>query len=421
MTPSSAKPPLILVLSGRRTVEKLKAAGYRVGLIANSIPLDLALLVDLPIEANLDDWAQVMAQVKRAHRHNPVGAVGTQIENLLPLAGRLRDLLGLPTGVTEQAVRNCADKAATNRLLAHAGIGVAQSRVVDSPESAVAAAQTLGLPVIVKPRNASSAADLMLCEWPDAAGDAVRDILAAGRDSALVEEFLEGDEIVLFAYRSRAKTSVISALDAEVGPPPKFVKLGGCHPSRAAAGRLDELTALTERALAAVGLDNWVATVQIMLTADGPKVIEINPRVPGGQTVTLIAETTGYEPTLVAAEAALGRVPQAGPARAKVGWYRGITFDTAGSLTYQPQAQDTVPGLESCVPPLIDIDVRPGEEVLPLNHPRGGVFGRIVLCGKDEAQLGRDYERVLAALELRLEPLPEAGDEAPWRPHSRCC
>ncbi|MFN2494368.1 MAG: acetyl-CoA carboxylase biotin carboxylase subunit family protein [Pseudonocardiaceae bacterium] len=421
MTSTPAKAPLVMVLSGRRTVDKLKAAGYRVGLVANSIPLDLALLVDLPIEADLDDWAQVSAQVQRAHRYNPVAAVVTQLENLLPLAGRLRDLLGLSTGVTEQAVRNCADKATTNRLLARAGIGVARSRVVDSPESAVAAARELGLPVIVKPRNASSAAGLMCCERLDMAGEAVRDILAAGWQSALVEEFLDGAEIVLFAYRSRGATSVISTLDAQVGPPPKFVKLGGCHPSRVAAGRLDELSALTDRALAAVGLDNWVATVQVMLTADGPKVIEINPRVPGGQTVSLIAETTGYEPTLVAVEAALGRLPQPGPVRASVGWYRGITFDTAGSLSYRPEAQHAVPGLESRVAPLIDIDVRPGEQVLPRNHPRGGVFGRIVLCGQDEAQLERDYQRVLAALELRLEPVPEAGDEASWRPHSRCC
>lgn len=415
------RPPLVLVLSGRRTAEKAKAAGYRVGLVSENLPWDLTLLVDAPLQVGLDDWDGVVARVVQLHQRQPVAAVVTQLERLLPLAGRLRDALGLTTGITEQAALNCEDKATTSALLAAHGVGVARSRVVSGLEEAATAAADLGGRVVVKPRDAASAAGLMCCDGPEAAAEAVTAILADGRSTALVEEFLPGAEIAIFAYRSAGRTGIVSVLDAEVGPPPKFVKLGGRHPSRHAADRLPELTELTDRALAAVGLDNWVATVQVMLTPAGPRVIEINPRVPGGQTVDLIAATTGREPTLVAVEAALGREPSAGPVRAKVGRYQGIVFETAGVVTYRSGVEDDLPPLESSVPPVIDLDVAPGDEVLPLNHPRGGVFGRLIVCGDDEDQVARDTDQLLAALRIRLDRHFESPDDAAWRSQSRCC
>lgn len=417
-----ARPALVLVLSGRRTAEHLKAAGFRVGLVSASLPWDLALLADVPIEANLDDWPDLVERIERIHRTNPVTAVVTQLERLLPLAGRLRERLGLQGGITERAALDCMDKAATIRLLREAGVPVASSAVVGSTDEARSAFADLGgTPVIVKPRDGSSAAGLAYCDSADATADAVAAILAEGRDSALVEQFLDGAELAVFAYRSRGRTGVISCLRPQIGPAPKFVKLGADHPVDLDPATLEEVGVLTDRALAAVGVDDWVATVQMMLTAEGLYLMEINPRVPGGQTVELIAQTTGYEPTLAAAEAAVGAIPQAGTPNAPYGWYRCLTFPTAGRLHYRPGAEDDVPGLETAIPPLVDIDVAPGEMVLPINHPRGGVFGRIVLCGDSPQQLERDYARLTEALALRLEPLPEAEEEALWRPQSRCC
>jgi carbamoylphosphate synthase large subunit len=411
----------VLVLSGRRTVENLKAAGYQVGLASESIPFDLTLTADIPIEVDFGDWPAVIEQVARLHEHAPFQAVVTQLERLLPLAGQLRERLGLTGGISQQAALDCTDKPTTLRLLREAGLPVARHATVTSAAQAPAAARELGLPVIVKPRAAASGAGLSLCQTAAEAETAVAAILASGQDSALLEEYLLGTEIGLFAYRLAGHTEVITCLEAKVGPPPRFVKLGGDFPSRLPAGLLVQVSDLTARALAGVGLDNWVATVQMMLTSDGPRVMEINPRVPGGQTVELVAATTGYEPTLVAAQVALGIRPEPTVARAPFAWYRCLTFEEAGHLFYRPEAQDDVPGLETDTPPVIELDVEPGEVVLPINHPRGGVFGRIMLRGASQEALARDYARILAALELRLEPLSDAEHEAVWRPHTRCC
>ncbi|MEV6603134.1 ATP-grasp domain-containing protein [Kutzneria sp. NPDC051319] len=414
-------PTRVLVLSGQRTLRILKEhTDFEVAFADEAMTIEQLMTADVPLEVDLDDWASVIAQAERLHAAQPFDAVVTGVERLVPLAGMLRDKLGLATGITEEAAHNCNDKAATHRLLAEAGVAVAVNRLVTTPALGVAAAEEIGLPVVVKPRDASSAAGLMYCETVAQVADAVTDILADGRDTALIEEFLVGPEIGVFASRVQGRTTVLFVVDGEVGPPPKFVKVGGVFPSRLPPERIAEIEQLTDKALAAVGLDDWVASLQFMLTSDGFRAGEINPRVSGGQGVELIAAVSGYEPSLVAVDAALGRQPQQSLSRAAVGLYRSIVFDEAGFLYYRTDALNGVPGLGSTHPPFIELDVRPGEAVLPINHARGGAFGRIVLVGDDADQLERDYRKIIDALALRVEP-EVAAEASVERKHTSCC
>lgn len=420
MSNNASQPTRVLVLSGQRTVRMLKEhTDYEVVFADEAMSLDLLMLADFPLEVDFDDWESVVEQVARVHALRPITAVVTGVDRLVPLAGILSERLGLTTGITAEAARNCIDKAATQRLLEAAGIPVPGHRVVYSTEEGVAAAAEIGLPVVVKPRDGSSAAGLMHCASAEEVADAVADILAGGRDSALVEEFLVGAEIGVFASRVAGHTSVLYVVDGDVGPPPKFVKLGW-FPSKLAGEQLAEIEQLTDRALKAVGLDNWVASLQFMLTESGPKAGEINPRVWGGQGVEFIAATSGYEPTLLAVEAALGRRVVPDRPRAAAGLYRSIVFTEAGRLRYREDALDAIEGLESPLPPFIEVDVRSGEAVLPINHPRGGAFGRIVLAGRSADELDRDYQRILTQLDLRVEPVV-AVETKVERQHTSCC
>jgi biotin carboxylase len=419
---SNPNPPVrVLVLGGQRTVRMLKErTDYEVVFADEAMPIELLMLADVPLEVDFDDWESVAVQVEQLHMRRPLDAVVTGVDRLVPLAGLLAERLGLTTGITEQAARNCNDKAATERLLEAAGVPVPDHRVVHSTAEAVDAALGIGLPVVVKPRDGTSAAGLMYCDTADDVADAMADILDGGRDSALVEEFLVGAEFGVFASRVGGTTTVLYVVEAEVGPPPKFVKVGAWFPSTLSDDQLAEIHELTDRALSAVGLDNWVASLQFMVTEAGPKAGEINPRVSGGQGVELIAATSGYEPTLVAVEAALGRQVRPSEPRASAGLYRSIVFDEGGRLRYQEDRLGHIDGLESSVPPFIEFDVRSGDAVLPINHPRGGAFGRIVLAGRAADELDRDYQRILTQLDMRVEHAGQVDDDV-HRAHTSCC
>lgn len=413
--------PRILVLGGQRTVQQLKEhTDYEVVFAEENMTIEQLMLADYPLEVDFDDWDGVTALVAAAHADQPVDAVVTGVERLVPLAGRLRAELGLGHGITEQAARDCIDKAATHRLLAEAGVPVPRNRVVAGTGEGAEAAEELGLPVVVKPRDASSAAGLKYCESRAEVEQAVGDILDGGRDTALIEEYVTGPEIGVFASRVGGRTQVVWVVEGEVGPPPTFVKVGGFFPSRLDAERLAELEDLADRVLAAVGLDDWVAALQFTLTSDGWRAGEINPRVPGGQAVEMIRSTTGYEPSLIATEAALGRHAEPGTPKASFGLYRSIVFDGSGRIDYDAQAVGSLSGLESPVPPFVEFDVKPGDAVLPVEHPKGGAFGRIVLAGESLEQLERDYAKVREQLAVRLVD-DAAAAAAVERPHTSCC
>ncbi|GFN01568.1 hypothetical protein Smic_01240 [Streptomyces microflavus] len=302
------------MLGGRRTVQQLQEeSDYDVVFAEENMTLEQVMLADYPLEVDFGDWASVSRQVAGVHAQQPIHAVVTGVERLVPLAGRLREELELDHGITERAARNCIDKAATHRLLEGAGVPVPRTRVVSGAQEGGEAAEGLGLPVVVKPRDASSAAGLAYCDTRAEVEQAIAGILAGGRDSALVEEYVQGPEFGVFAARTAGATRVLWVVEGEVGPPPTFVKVGGHFPARLGEENRRELDRLADLALTAVGLDDWVAALQFTLTADGWRAGEINPRVPGGQAVEMIRSTTGWEPSLVAAEAALGRQGNPGP------------------------------------------------------------------------------------------------------------
>lgn len=411
----------VLVLGGQRTVQRLKEhTDYDVMFAEENMTIEQVMLADYPLEVDFDDWDGVTAMVTAAHADRPVDAVVTGVERLVPLAGRLRAELKLGHGITEQAARACIDKAATHRLLAEAGVPVPRNTVVAGSREGADAARELGLPVVVKPRDASSAAGLKYCENAEDVEQAVGDILAAGRDTALIEEYVTGPEFGLFASRVGGETRVVWVVEGEVGPPPTFVKVGGFYPSRLDEARLAELEDLADRVLTAVGLDDWVAALQFTLTADGWRAGEVNPRVPGGQAVEMIRSTTGYEPSLIATEAALGRHAEPQAPKAPYGLYRSVVFDGNGRIDYNAGAVGSLSGLESPLPPFVEFDVRPGDAVLSVEHPRGGAFGRIVLAGETREQVERDYARVMEQLAVRLVD-DAAADASVDRAHTSCC
>ncbi|MBK0372951.1 ATP-grasp domain-containing protein [Streptomyces sp. RB110-1] len=413
--------PRVLVLGGQRTVQQLKEhTDYDVVFAEENMTIEQMMLADYPLEVDFDDWGDVIALAAAAHADQPLDAVITGVERLVPLAGRVRSELKLRHGITEQSARDCIDKAATHRLLADAGIPVPRNRVVAGTEEGGDAAEELGLPVVVKPRDASSAAGLKYCESRQEVERAIGDILAAGRDTALIEEYVTGPEFGVFASRVGGRTRVVWVVEGEVGPPPTFVKVGGFFPSRLDAERLAELDDLADRVLAAVGLDDWVAALQFTLTSDGWRAGEVNPRVPGGQAVEMIRTTTGYEPSLIATEAALGRHTEPRDPKAAFGLYRSIVFDSGGRIDYDERAAGALRGLESPVPPFVEFDVKPGDAVLPVEHPKGGAFGRIVLAGESPEQLERDYAKVREQLAIRVIDDADAAT-AVERPHTSCC
>ena len=180
-------------------------------------------------------------------------------------------------------------KTFTKALCDRANIPTAGYRAVHSLDEARAALAAFGAPVVVKADGLAAGKGVVVAMTAAEAEDAVETLFAEAGASAVIEEFLEGEEVSLFVLTDgRAMIAFGSAQDhkrvgdGDTGP--NTGGMGAYSPARVLTPELEaralrEIVAPTVATLAAEGMPySGVLYAGLMLTADGPKLIEYNAR-----------------------------------------------------------------------------------------------------------------------------------------------
>ncbi|XP_074653690.1 carnosine synthase 1-like [Tubulanus polymorphus] len=113
--------------------------------------------------------------------------------------------------------------------------------------------------------------------------------------SMMMTRYLEGTEhdvqVVVFDGQ------LIAAFVCDNGPTrkPSFYETSLCMPSRLSAERAEQLISAAYRCGSAIGLVTGVYNVEMMMTSDGPKLIEINARMGGFYVGNWIRECYGVD------------------------------------------------------------------------------------------------------------------------------
>lgn len=215
-----------------------------------------------------------------------------------PLAQGLADRFterGLPVfGPTQAAAQLEASKVFAKTLFARYGIPTARFGTFADPGEARAFARTLGGRTVVKADGLAAGKGAIVCPDVAAAERAIGDILerrvfgAAGA-RVVVEEYLEGEEVSVFVLTDGEAILPLGAaqdhkavFDDDRGP--NTGGMGAYAPppvlDHALAARiLETVIRPTVRAMAVEGRPyRGVLYAGLMLTADGPKLLEINAR-----------------------------------------------------------------------------------------------------------------------------------------------
>ncbi len=216
-------------------------------------------------------------------------------------------------GPTQGAARIEANKAFAKRLMIEAGIPTAAFRVFDHAIDARRYVRSRGGPIVVKASGLALGKGAYPCQTSDEAEAAIDAIMVerihgdAGRE-IVVEDFLEGDECSVHAL-SDGRTHLLfpaaqdhkRAFDGDRGP--NTGGMGSVAPL--VSVRIDDRSDLNHRIVApalrtlALDGDPFVGCLfpGIMLTADGPKVLEYNARFgdPETQSYMRLLESDLYE------------------------------------------------------------------------------------------------------------------------------
>ncbi|MEU3296708.1 ATP-grasp domain-containing protein [Streptomyces longwoodensis] len=318
------------------------AAAHRVVLVDAEVPAWTRpyLTPSHPhVAADLTDTASVAAAVKEFAASHPISGVMTYMEHHVLAAAEVAQQLGLPTS-TPEAITAARDKALTRRLLDEHQVPSALARQAVTAEQAVALADEIGYPVVVKPRSeagsagvirATTAAEVEIA-YQRAATESV---LGAwhGPQGVLVEEWLDGAEIsVETAVLGPGNARILAVTRKESAPINTTQEYGHVICASDPLLHDGELAAVVSGAVSALGLTCGVLCIELMLTSTGPRVVEVNARL-GGDLLPLLAyHALGIDLAQVAAALATGAQPDLKPSRKAAAGIRFAYPDVTGVL-----------------------------------------------------------------------------------------
>jgi len=247
-----------------------------------------------------------------------------------PLAAGLADRLSaegvLVFGPSQAAARLESSKAFAKAFCEQRDIPTARHRTVDNPEAARAFLETLDPPYVLKADGLAAGKGVVIAgTLEEAAAEA--DSMLAGRfggasETLVIEEFLAGEEASVFALCDGETAIPLKAAQdhkriGEGDTGPNTGGMGAFSPTPAVdSATIDrvmaEIIQPTVAAMAEAGAPfKGVLYAGLMLTADGPKLIEFNVRFGDPECQALMMRlTSDLVPAMLAcAEGALSQLP----------------------------------------------------------------------------------------------------------------
>ena len=262
-------------------------------------------------------------------RDHSVGfvVIGPEAPLVDGLADSLRTAGIAVFGPSAAAAQLEGSKGFTKDICTTAGIPTAGYKRVASARDGLAALDFFGTPVVVKADGLAAGKGVTVAETRAEAEAAIRAIFdgASGSAEAVIEEFMAGEEASFFALTDgEAILAFASAQDhkrvGEGDTGPNTGGMGAYSPARVLtpaleAATMERIIAPTVRALAEAGTPySGVLFAGLMLTDDGPKLIEYNCRFGDPECQVMLArlESDLGELLLACAE---GRLADAAPPR----------------------------------------------------------------------------------------------------------
>lgn len=228
-----------------------------------------------------------------AAAHGPVSrCFGAYEQAQLPLA-LVRERLGIP-GLPSAAAQNFRDKARMKNVLRASGVPVARHQLVTTAEEARRFVSLVGFPIVVKPPAGAGAQ----------ATERIRDLAAlesmltrytpSPDNPMLAEEFLRGTEHSLETVTINGRPVWHSL--TRYAPTPlevlenPWIQWTVLLPREVDDARYDDIRAIGDRALRALGMTTGVSHCEWFRRPDGSVAIsEIAARPPGANMTTMIS------------------------------------------------------------------------------------------------------------------------------------
>ena len=292
-------------------IKKAKEMGYYVGVIdydPNAIGIEFA---DEYFNVSTIDIEGV---IKTAEIFNPDGIMTLATDMPMRSIAAACEKLGL-SGISFETAVKSTDKGEMIKCFEENGVEHPWYCIVSSVAELDSKIDEITYPCISKPTDNSGSRGVMLIHNEQELREAINYSSSNGRSgSVIVEEYMQGPEVSVEIITIDGEPNVLQVTDKLTTGAPHFVEMGHSQPSRLAEDDLKKIRDLACRAVRAVGIENGPAHVEIILTKDGPKMVELGARM-GGDCITthLVPLSTGIDMIEATIKISCGEKPDIEP------------------------------------------------------------------------------------------------------------
>lgn len=212
-------------------------------------------------------------------------------------------------GISEDTAVKATDKSEMREALKKAGVPIPKFHKVKNNDDFLDAVQQMTGVFMVKPADSSGSRGVSRVEDKTTAIEAYEYAKENSRNgNVVVEEYMSGPEVSVETLAINGKVHVIQITDKITTGPPHFVEMGHTQPTRLDC--VDEIRKVAIAANKAIGIENGPSHTEIIVTNEGPKIVEIGARL-GGDCITthLVPLSTGVNMVEACIRIALGEKP----------------------------------------------------------------------------------------------------------------
>lgn len=274
-------------------IRKAKDLGYYVGVVDyNPKAIGISVADEFFNVSTID----VEGVTKVAQVFRPDGIMTLATDMPMRAVAKACEVCGL-TGISFDTAIKATDKGEMIKAFEAAGVEHPWYYIVSSHSELAKVIDKINYPCIMKPTDSSGSRGVVLCHNREELENEYEYSLHESHVGAvIIEEYLQGPEFSIEVMVIGGKPHVLQITDKLTTGAPHFVEMGHSQPTRQNDENQNKIRDLARRAVEAVGIDVGPAHVEMILTNDGPKMVELGARM-GGDCITthLVPLSTGID------------------------------------------------------------------------------------------------------------------------------
>jgi len=345
--------------------------------------------------------ADADAALKVATQYGVGGVMTMSTDLCVTAVAYVAEKMGLP-GLGVRTALQVTNKFFMRQCFQTAGVPSPDFKKAATLPEAESAAKEIGLPVMVKvPDSAGSrgASKVAKANQLEAAFRYAMEFSKAGY--VLLEAFMDGIEVGGEAFYYDDQLLMCLVTNKTITPEPYYVPLGHSLPSRFDEDRQRQVRKAVHDGIRALGIKSGPVNFDVMLTKEGPKIIELGARLGGTCLPNIVRYHSGIDTVAATIKLAMGqdpsrlfRIKKNVPVAVRL-----ITSDTGGVLTRAHFPEDIKKRPEMLE---YTLDVKEGGRVRPFTCGANR-FGHIICRGSDWKEAEANAVKVLADSTIRVE------------------